>query len=108
MEIKCIRLESNPKGSFVGTCDIFIPKMQMEIFNCTLWMKNGRKWVNLPQRSFINENGRREYLPYIRFTQPETAKIFTELCLKAIDKYCEENNRMDNPLKEKKEEVDNV
>ena len=49
--IECLKYKPINKGSLLGYADIFVPKMGLEIFGCSLHQKDGRRWVNFPSKN---------------------------------------------------------
>ncbi len=95
--IECIRFKSHSKGALLGFADFRLPKMGIEIFGCSVHQKNGRRWVNLPSREYENELGEKKYASHVRFIEQAHYNAFGEQALKAIDKWCEENNQVATP-----------
>lgn len=90
MTIECLKFQSQQKGSLIGFADFYIAKTGLEIYNCSVYQKDGRRWVNFPSREYTTPDGEKKYLPYLRFRDPNHKEKFGELALKAIDKKCAE------------------
>ncbi len=86
--IECIRFKSHVKGSLQGFADFYVEKWGCELTGCSLYMKDGRRWVNLPSKEYQNEQGETKYAPVIRFRKKEHFEAFVNACKKAIDDYC--------------------
>lgn len=86
MTIECTRYHPVNKGSLLGYADLFSPKMGLEITGCTLHQKDGRKWVNLPQKEYKDKDGTTKYSYVIKFRNAEHGKAFAKLALDAVEK----------------------
>lgn len=92
--IKCIRFKSHVKGSLQGFADIYVEKWDLEIYGLTLYMKNGKRWVNFPGKE-IEKEGETKYYPFFRFKDKYNWQEFVIQVKKAIDEYCLENTVID-------------
>lgn len=85
-EIQCTSFKP-VEGSYVkGFASIYIPKWGVEIFNISLFEKEGRRWINLPSREY-EKDGEKKFLPLLRFREKEHAELFGEKVKQAIDKF---------------------
>ena len=89
--IECINYRSHLKGHLLGFADLRIEKWGIDIFGCTLFQKDGRRWINLPGREYLNQEGEKKHLPFLRFKDPEHYRIFMDKAKEAIDKWIEAN-----------------
>jgi len=93
--IECIKFRSHTDGHLQGFADFFVPKWGMEIYGCSLYSKDGRRWINFPSRKYQNPEGETKYAPYFRFPDPKHFEAFIEQAKHAIDKWCQENANND-------------
>lgn len=91
--IECTRFKAFQKGYLQGFADISIPKWGVEIQGLSLYMKDGRRWVNLPGNEYTNKEGEKKYAPFLRFTEKDHYIAFVEAAKAAIDKWCSENQQ---------------
>jgi len=89
--IECTRFKSFEKGYLQGFADFYIDKWGVEIQGCALYMKEGRRWLNLPGNEYMNKEGEKKYAPFLRFREKEHWNAFMESAKAAIDKWCAEN-----------------
>ena len=78
------------KGALLGFANLFVKKMGLEINGCSLFQKDGRRWITMPQREFVVD-GEKKYFPVIRFREKDHMEIFGEAAKKAIDEWCLSN-----------------
>lgn len=88
--IKCTKFRSYNSGTLQGFCDFFIEKWGVEITGCSLHMKEGRRWINLPSKEYQDEEGNTRYHAIIRFKNREHCEAFIERAKRALDEYCKE------------------
>ena len=84
--IECLRYKTMNKGALQGFADLYDPLMGLEIFGCSVFMTQGRRWLNLPQKEYKDPEGNTKYAAIIRFKQPERMAAFTEQAMQAIDR----------------------
>jgi hypothetical protein len=98
--IEILRYKPINKGAMLGFFDCYIEKFGLEIFGCSLYEKDGRRWVNFPAKPY-EEEGQKKFSPDLRFRRREHAEAFSEACKKALDHFLEAQRAMG----EKKEEA---
>ena len=74
------------KGSLLGYADLYVHKMGLEIYGCSLHEKNGHKWLNFPSREYINDAGEKKYASIIKFKEKSHMEMFQKLAITAIEK----------------------
>jgi hypothetical protein len=107
MSIECIGFRSFQKGCMQGFASFFLPKMGLEIHGCSVWQKDGRRWVNLPSREYKDkETGETKYSSVIRFRDELYFKAFCDGAKKAIDEWCLKNSELPEQKPQEIEEQD--
>lgn len=89
--VECTRFKSVITGYLQGFADLYVEKWGLEIKGCSLYMKEGRRWINLPSKEFTTPEGEKAYSPIVKFREKDSMDKFTEEAKKAIDRYCSEN-----------------
>lgn len=90
MSIECLKFSSHESGSLRGFANFRLAKMGVEIFGCGVFMKNGKRWVSLPNREYKDaETGETKYMGIIRFIEKAHLDAFCKAALKAVDDWCE-------------------
>jgi len=97
--IECTKFKSFQKGTLQGFADFYIPKWGIDLPGCTLNMKNGKRWVNLPTREYL-DNGEKKFAPLFKFRNKKHWEAFIEECKTAIEVYCTNNQPQVNYNKE--------
>lgn len=88
--IECTKFKPFQKGYLQGFADIHLPKWGIEICGCSLYEKDGKRWVNVPGKEYTNAQGEKKYSPFLRFKQKEHWELFCQRSKEAIDAYCKE------------------
>jgi hypothetical protein len=91
--IECLRFFSFEKENLLGFADLFVEKWGVEIRGCTLNIKEGKRWVNLPSNEYITPLGETKYSSIISFRDKKHYTTFCQEAKKAIDKWIEENKK---------------
>lgn len=72
------------KGSLVGFFDVELPS-GLILRECSLFSKDGRRWVNLPSQKNTGRDGKAIYKHMVEFATRELADKFRDEVLLAID-----------------------
>lgn len=88
--IECMKYKSVNKGSLLGYADLYLPKVGIEIYGCSLHQKDGRRWVNLPSKEYTDGNGEKKYAPIVKFPNKFHMDEFAKQAKEAIEKKCAE------------------
>jgi len=86
MAIRIISWKEHKKNTLLGFVNLKLEKTGLEIRNCTVHEKDGRRWVSLPAKPYEDENGERGWEQFLRF-DPGPNKQFQELTLEALDRF---------------------
>jgi hypothetical protein len=89
--IECTSFKSFQKGNFQGYANIYVEKWGIEITGCSLFMKDGRRWINLPSKEYVNKEGEKKFQPLFFFREKSHHEVFVNKVKEAIDKWCIEN-----------------
>lgn len=79
------------KNMIIGTFSLLL-KSGIIIYDCTLIEKSdGSKFVSMPQKKYLQDDGRTKYLSYIGFENSETRKVFLNEALDTVKKFLVEH-----------------
>lgn len=81
--IECRKFRYVGKGAIVGNADLYVPQFGLHIYNCTVFQKDGRRWLSFPSKE-KDVNGEKKFFPQIRFEKRESMDNFTIQAMKAI------------------------
>lgn len=85
--IECVNFKSHNSGALQGFATLFVEKMGIEIKDCCLFMKDGKRWMTFPSREFTNDKGEKKYAPLIKFREKGLQEQFMSLAINAVDEY---------------------
>jgi DNA-binding cell septation regulator SpoVG len=77
------------KNSLRGFFDAILTS-GMILRGCSLFEKNGARWVGLPSKKFTDRNGVESYQAIIEFVDRDRANDFRDACVDAVDKWLAE------------------
>ena len=103
--IECTKFTPHANGFLQGFADFYIEKWGVEINGCSLFMKEGRRWVNFPAKEYENKEGEKKFMPLIRFREKEHNTKFMEAAKEAIDKWCADEANGENITKERNDDI---
>lgn len=93
MSIECMKYNPVNKGSLVGYADIYVTKWDWEIYGCSLHQKDGKRWVNLPQKEYQDkQTGEKKYAFVNRFRNKNNFEAFQKAVKEAIEKKAAESS----------------
>lgn len=91
MNVECTKFKSCVKGPLQGFAHLKIVDLGLEIYSCTVWQKNGKRWVKMPEKEYIDSVGEKKYFPHCRFNTMPMHEEFSNAAIKAIDNFCKQN-----------------
>lgn len=86
-EIECEKFKSCPRGYFLGFADFYVGLWKLEIKDCKLYSKEGKRWINFPQKEYFGENDEKKYSSLIRFRERDDMDGWTKEAKQAIDTF---------------------
>ena len=90
MSIEIIKIKHTPRGTFLAYVDIYVPKMGIEIYGCSLFEKDGVKSLALPSKEYTNAEGQKKFANVVRFREKAHMDAFNGAVLKAIEEKLKE------------------
>lgn len=96
--IKILKYTQLDKGSVVGSLDLQMMKWGgFIVYGCTLFQKNGHKWIGFPSKKVEVPGGEVRYLPHNRFEDRKVQDQFSVAVIAALDKWISEGNVPSKP-----------
>lgn len=107
--VECFGFKSYQKGSLVGFADLYIPDKDLEIKGCSVFMKDGRRWISFPSKKYTNKEGEEKNAPHVSFREKSNSYAFSEKAIKAIEKFCaNQPPQQKAPVYEKEDHEENL
>lgn len=78
-------------GCLKGSFDLLIAPWFLQINGCTVWQKGTARWVNFPSWKFKDDEGNDAYAPYVKLTDKDRHKAFTQKALGLWDAWVASN-----------------
>ena len=86
MTIEILNYKPYQKGSLQGFLDYFDSKTGYEVYGCTVHVKDGKRWLNLPSKEYKDKDtGETKWSHSLRIREKEGHFKNTNLVLKALD-----------------------
>jgi len=82
--MKVLNWRAVSKGSLRGFFTVVLPS-GMRIHDCSLFEKDGQRWVNGPTHSFTSNDGKTSRKTLVEFVDKNTAGRFSAAVLAALD-----------------------
>lgn len=83
------------KGFLVGKFDIIIEAWgELTLRECTLFEKDGKRWISLPSKEFTTKENEKKYFPVVKFS----AHVHEKLQKAALDLLSREEIKLPPPL----------
>ena len=95
LTVKCTDWRSCERNTLRGFADIFLPSLHLEIRDCAVHEKNGKRWVQLPAKPQLDNNrelvrdptGKIQYATILKFRDHPTAVAFSAAVIMAIQDF---------------------
>lgn len=88
MSVKILSFRKYEKNTLLAFVTLLLPSVGLEIRDCTLHFKDGKRWVNLPSRPYHDkETGDLKYSYVCAFPDKKFYEAFQKQALTAIDQY---------------------
>jgi len=98
-QIECIRFKHIGKGALLGFADIYVPSFGLEFYGCSVFQKDGHKWMSFPSReTSVDENGKKKFWPHVRFRKRESMDAFCISAMTAIEKKMRETPQQEQTI----------
>lgn len=82
------------KGSLLAICDVYIEPWDMELCEVKIFEKGVNRWLGMPAREFVTDNGEKKYFELVKFRSEAKRNRFRSQIMGAVDKYLAENPEM--------------
>ncbi len=89
--IECMNFKPHKAGSLLGFANLFIEEIGLELYGCTMHEKDDSKWINLPSREYIDQNGDKKYINIVRFRERSHYNEFVHQGTECIQKWIQDN-----------------
>jgi len=81
--VECTKFRSYEKGTLIGFADLYIEKWGVDFLGCSVHRKDGKVWVNLPQKQW-DDVGEVKWFPIAKFRDKDVSQAFSKQALEAI------------------------
>lgn len=95
--IEVQNIEKIGKGSLMAKCEVYIKPWDLILKEVKIFQKGTSRWVSMPSRDYIDNEGNTKYMELIDFGSPSTRQRFKDQVEKAIKDYLKENPNMEAP-----------
>ncbi len=92
--IEVTNINAINKGTLLATCDVYIVPWDMELNEVKIFEKGANRWLGMPSREFVNNDGTKKYIELVNFRKEATKNRFRSQIMGAIDKYLASNPEM--------------
>ena len=83
--IEITKYVARPKGALQGYINITVHEWAgFQINDMAYFESNGKKWINLPSREYLNKEGEKKYAPYNGFATVEAKYAFQDRVIQAL------------------------
>lgn len=87
-ELSIADWKAHRKNSLQGFLSLILPS-GLVIHNCSLHQRDGARWIGLPARQYVKDDGAKSYAPLIEFTSKDARQRFQAAALEAVDRFME-------------------
>ena len=87
MGIEIVKFRKFEKNTLKGFLTVLMTSIGLEIRDCALQEKDGKKWVNLPSKPYEKDDGSTGYSYIVKFTDKDRYYQFQDAVLQELDRY---------------------
>lgn len=94
MTIECTGYREHASGVLQGFANFRMKAMMppCELFGCAIFSKNGRRWISMPSREYVDpETREKKYISVFRFVEKAHNEVWCKAALNALDEWCKQN-----------------
>jgi hypothetical protein len=92
MGIEIVKFRKFEKNTLKGFLTILMTNIGLEIRDCTVHQKDGKRWVGLPAKPYEKEDGTTAYSYVIKFVDKNKYFQFQEAFIKELSQYLKKQN----------------
>jgi len=85
MAIQVTGFREFKKNTLLGFATLRMTNIGLEIRDCTIHEKDGKKWVGLPSRQYTDQEGETKYSYIVHFYSDDVWKKFQSAALAALE-----------------------
>lgn len=87
MAIEIVKFRKFEKNTLQGFLTILMTGIGLEIRDCTIHQKDGKKWIGLPAKPYEKDDGTTGYSYIIKFVDKDRYFQFQDAVIKELDRY---------------------
>ena len=84
MKIEVTKFREFKKNTLQGFADLKISPPGIEVKDCPVHEKNGKRWVNFPAREFEARDGSKSWVPFVKFPDRDDYQTFNKAAIEAL------------------------
>ena len=84
MKVELLKFRKFSKNTLQGFADFLITPPGIEVRDCPVHEKEGRRWVNFPAQEFEGRDGTKSWAPYVKFPDRDDYQIFNKAAVEAL------------------------
>src|SRR5271170_5851598 len=81
--MECMKFKYIGKCALLGFADLCVVELDMDIYGCTVFQKDGKRWMSFPAREVEVEGGKK-FFPHIRFRKKDMMDRFVAEAMNAL------------------------
>jgi len=85
IQVACLKFRAFEKNTLQGFVDL--ETYGITICDCTLHLKEGKRWVSFPARPYKTQDGKDSWVPLVKIHDREYYFSFQRAALEAIDRF---------------------
>ena len=87
MSIEITKFRKFEKNTLIGFFTVRLSNIGLEIRDCSLHRKDGKKWIGLPSKPYKDSDGNEKYSYIVKFYEKDKWDTFQKAVLQELDKY---------------------
>jgi hypothetical protein len=87
MSVEIVKFREHKKNTLQGFLTILLQPSGIEIRDLTVHEKNGKRWIGMPAKPYLDDSGDTKYSLIVYFPDRDRSDQFQKAVLAALDKF---------------------
>jgi hypothetical protein len=87
MSVEIVKFREYRKNTLLGFLTVLLKPSGLEIRDLTVHEKNGRRWIGMPAKPYLDDSGDTKYSLIVYFPDRDRSDLFQKAVLAAFDEH---------------------
>ena len=97
MAIELVSFRKYQKNTLQGFASFLLSEVGLEIRDCSVHQKDGKRWIGLPSKPYTDKDGSEKYSYVVKFVEKDKYYSFQKHALAALDDFLKKGAAAGSP-----------